>query len=652
MKKILILVTFSAFSLCLFSQKEKNDQIEIPDFGKVEKASLQIKECDFDKKAGAMVLFDIGVMKYTYGSGLELERRVRIKILTKEGADQADIRIPYRSIWNEEDITGLEAKTYNLDEAGNIKETEVEKKEIYEKKINKRYSEKIFTFPEVKIGSIVEYKYKYTGIGLIDWYFQKRIPVVFSRFTMDFPEVIEPGIIPHCSRKFETDQKKDGGRISHSYSMSSVPAFRDEPYIINKDYYKDHIETKIVFIQSGGFKQSSTLDWSEVISLLIKDEDFGLQLKKNIPRTADLDAKLKLINAPYEKMKTIYKYVQQNMQWNGYTGIWAFDGVKSAWKDKKGTVGEINLILINLLKDADLIAYPVLVSTHDNGIVNTADAGTYSYPGYYQFDKVMAYVKIDNKSYILDASEKDIPVHLIPHDVLMTHGLVISKYETKEWGWRQLIDESRQLKNMILIDGEIDHTGKMKGEAVISSYDYARREPGTLARTGKDKFKEKMVKESGAGMVIDDISFQNLESDSLPLIQNLTFSQTLNTSGGYSYFSTNIFTGLKKNPFIADERYSGIFFGVGQSYSIIGNFSIPEDAVFEELPKNVKMIMPDTSIIISRMSQATGNRLSVRIQLDFKKPFYPASQYAEFQEFYKRLFEILNEQFVIRRKAK
>jgi hypothetical protein len=60
-------------------------------------------------------------------------------------------------------------------------------------------------------------------------------------------------------------------------------------------------------------------------------------------------------------------------------------------------VGEINLMLVNLLKEAGLNAHPVLVSTHENGVVNPVDAGTFDYPGFHQFNKVPAYVKIDGR---------------------------------------------------------------------------------------------------------------------------------------------------------------------------------------------------------------------------------------------------------------
>jgi hypothetical protein len=427
MKKLLLISTILFLTISLMAQKGKKNDSDIPAFGKVDKADLQMKQCDFDDKAEAMVLLDDGQLDYIIGSGIELKRRIRIKILSDKGLDWANVHLSYRSEKNAQDITNLEAQTYNLDGSGNIVVTKVEKKLIYEKKLNKKYTEKTFTFPEVKVGSVIEYKFKHSGIGLIDWYFQRSIPAKFSRFIIDFPEEIVVYTAPFCSRQYEQKRDQQSRRVVQTYSMSNVPAFRDEPYIINEDYYRDRLETKVTAYEISGRRENRVVNWVQVIKHLMEDEDFGIQLKKNIPRTAELDEKLKNITAPYQRMKTIYKYVQDNMQWNEYMGIWALDGVKAAWKDKKGTVGEINLILVNLLKDAGLDAHPVLVSTHDNGVVNTGDAGTYEYPGFYQFDKVMAYVKIGDKTYVMDATEKETPVHLIPPDVLMTEGLVIEK---------------------------------------------------------------------------------------------------------------------------------------------------------------------------------------------------------------------------------
>lgn len=633
----------------LSAQKKNKDKGEtVLPFGKVDVADLEMKECDFDNKAEAVVLVDEGELDGF--DGIELKKRIRIKILTNKGLDWANVHLSYRNVNGSNDISNLEAQTYNLDEKGNIIITKVEKNLIYDKKINKKYNEKAFTFPEVKVGSIIEYKYKQYGAGLIDWYFQRSIPVKYSHFSIDFPSDFQIQINPVCSRKFDKKEETSGMNTKKTYTMVNVPGFRDEPYIINEDYYRDRLETKVTSYMINGHVSDRNLDWIQVIKFLMEDEDFGIQLKRNIPRTAELDEKLTHVTSPYEKMKTIYKYVQDNMQWNEYTGIWASEGVRAAWKDKKGTVAEINLILSNLLRDAKLDAHPVLVCTHDYGVVNTIDAGTYDYPGFHQFDKVMAYVNIDGKDYVLDASQKETPVNLIPTEIVGSEGLVIEKVETYEWGWHTLWNKDLSSRNTILINAKINEEGKMEGDADISSYDYAKLARLPTAKKGKDKYIEKYVSGTNPGMTANEVSFENLNSDSLPLVQHIKFTQSLNSSGDYTYFSINILSGLEKNPFVADNRFSDIFFGVNQSYTILGSFVLPAGYEFDELPKNIRMIMPDTSITVTKLSQLSGNILMTKIQLDFKQPIYAAKDYDEFHEFYKRLFDLLNEQYVIHKK--
>jgi hypothetical protein len=63
------------------------------------------------------------------------------------------------------------------------------------------------------------------------------------------------------------------------------------------------------------------------------------------------------------------------------------------------------------------------------------------------------------------------------------------------------------------------------------------------------------------------------------------------------------------------------------------------------------MIMPDTSISITRRLAAENNQLAVRVSLEFKKPFFSIEEYPDFKEFYKQLFAILSEQIAIKKKA-
>jgi hypothetical protein len=646
MNRLLTLFACIAMPVSLLAQKGS----DIPAFGKVEKADLEMKECDFDAKADAVVLFDVGELycNLQTGGDMLLERHVRIKILRDKGSDKADIHIPYYSYKNVEYIKNLQAQTYNLDGAGNVVTTKVEKNLIYDKKIDKYYHEQVFTFPEVKAGSIIEYKWKqaWSGISLEDWYFQREIPVKYSRYRVDFPNEIELYSTPSCVLPFESKKEDRSNRIIQTYVMKNIPALRDEPYISCDKDYLQRVEFRAMALNLPTRRENLVKTWPEEIKKLMEDEDFGVQLKRNIPRTSDLDSALKNITDPYRKMVIIHEYVRKNMEWNGLSNIWALNGVRAAWKDKKGTSGEINLILVNLLKDADLKAHAMLVSTREHGVVTSYVADIS------QFNKVLAYVEIDDKVYVLDATEKTTPSYLIPKNVMYSEGLVIEKPETFEWGWKPIWNEKSLNRNVVVVQATINDNGAMNGRASLYSYDYARLQRIEEARKDKAKFLEKYFRTNNLGAQVDSLELENLEADTLPLVQKVHFNVPVSASGDYKYFSTNLFTSLEKNPFLADNRFSDVFFGTNQSFSIVANITIPEGYQFETLPKNMRMIMPDTSISITRRMAAENNQLSVRVGLEFTKPFFAVQEYPDFKEFYKQLFAILSEQIAIKKNEK
>ena len=58
--------------------------------------------------------------------------------------------------------------------------------------------------------------------------------------------------------------------------------------------------------------------------------------------------------------------------------------------------------------------------------------------------------------------------------------------------------------------------------------------------------------------------------------------------------------------------------------------------------------MQDKSIVMSRMMQVAGNKISYAINIEFNQPIYSVESYPEFKEFYKAMFDLLNEQIVIK----
>ncbi len=351
----------------------QNEQFQ---FGKIDTEDLVRKNSSIDKNAEAEVLFEFYDVNLTlYGGMLEIniKAHTRIKIYNEKGFDEANIKIPYIAKEGSEGIFKLEGQTYNQDASGNMNVTKLDKKSVYDKKIDNRLRNQIFTFPEVKAGSIIEYKYtvKRRLLYFDDWTFQRSIPVRYSNCTIEYPSEFSFSHIPRTTLPMEIDQKQSGHTVKKSFTMRNLPALKEEPHISCEEDYLQQVQFRMNGYYSPELTLNLTRTWHAIIKELMEDQDFGLQLNKNLQRTSDLDEQLKPIKTDGEKMYVIHHYVRNNMAWDGYNSIWALEGVKQAWADKKGNSGEINLILVNLLKDAGLKAYPLLVSTRKNGKVNT-----------------------------------------------------------------------------------------------------------------------------------------------------------------------------------------------------------------------------------------------------------------------------------------
>lgn len=645
------------FSACSgFAQKG------LPAFGKVDKADLEMTDCDFDKGASAVVLIDYGNTYYDRGtvgySTLKtvFEKRTRIKILKEKGIEQADIRIPYYTKNNEEKIYKLNANTYNLDESGKVKVTEVKKSSIYSKRIDATQSVMIITFPEVKVGSIIEYSYSLDRetIYVKDWYFQHRIPVRYSEYQLKIPQIFRFTILPNIVDPIEDKQdvitetiSADEGMIETKvlksrYIMRNLVGIKDEPFMGSAKDYMQRIEFQLSQIDYGSRTVDKRVKWSDVINELMKDENFGQQLEKPVPAAASFVEQAKQIADAESRMKYIFEKLRKEMTWNDDEGIYADNGIIKTWETKTGNAADINLLLIKLLTDAGLKTRPILLSSRDNGLAAP------SYPDEFQFNWIMAYVGINEKYFVLDATDKIINYRLTPEKVVNTNGFIL---EGENGRWKEILSGKYRYKVMAAVQGEIDPDGNMKGSCLVNCYDYARAQRCESLAKNEAKFKEDYFLKPYPFARVEELTINNSTADSLPLEQKVKFSSVLNSSGNYRYFTVNLFSDLDKNIFIAQNRSSDVDFGVQQDYSLFGNYTIPSDYVFDGLPENLAFATPDNGIIFNRSVKADGNLLNVRITVEFKRSFYPATSYAEFRDFYKKLYDKLNEQVVIKKKT-
>lgn len=634
MKTIKLLLLLLLISATSFSQTD------FPVFGTFSAEEKNLKQCSFDPEAEAIILLDKAVASND-DYKLVTERRVRIKILNEKGLDRGNIIIPYYSKDDFENISKIEAYTYNFTESGEETVVPLDKNSIYTEKKSAYYSLKKFAMPAIKAGSIIEYHYvstmKHYG-GLDEWRFQSDLPTVESNYLLE--------ILPGHEFTYTVQKKKDlnilikplpsEGKIY--YEMKNIPGLRFEPYM---DAPRDYLQ-KVMFQHSSytnvfGSKTEVNTTWKSLAYDLMTDKEYGAQLDKDL-KIDEIKLITQTATTQKAKLIAIYDYVKKNIAWNGYESKYAPDGIKAVWDRKKGSSGELNLLLVNLLNTAGIETYPVLAAERDFGKPDT------TYPFLDGFNKTIAFAIADDKQYLLDVTQDNCPPGLTPYPILGTHAFIVDK---KKFNTIKIAPGNKSYKDLIAINGEMDTKGTISAEAKVKSHDYARQVRLSSANRNRQKFIDEYFKNPIEGISIDSFLVTPPENDSLPFEQDVHYKQQLNESGGFVLLNCNLFTGEEKNPFASSIRFTNVNFGYPYDIFVEETFKLPAGAKVD-VPENKALTSDDNLIRAIKQVAFENGELKVFIHFIQMTTLVKADNYAGLKQFYKEMVDMLNEPIVIK----
>lgn len=651
---------FIMLSVLFFSLQGVNAQSVIQSYGKVSQESFDLKECSFEPDANAMILFDKGDVYFDNNFDIVYERHKRIKIFNEKGKSEANFRIEYYSIRDYEKLLSVQAQTINLKDGKTII-TKLANNQKFIEKIDKYRSAMVFTLPDVQAGSILELKYTLSTSSFGNfpsWYFQSSLPTGYSELTTSVPDMItyKPLMRVHQDLAKNTSSSSSGSFSSdgevHSYTrnlktiaLKNVPSLPQEPFMTSDNDNLQSILHQLVQIRPiGGFTTTGNDTWEKIGEMLAQDEDFGSQFKKKLEGEQELIQKASAMSSNDAKIAYLFKEVKNRLKWNSSDRWYTNDGIAKAWEKRTGNSTELNLILYRLLNQSGVKeALPMVVSTRDNGKVFIA------FPWIYQFNRAVVYVPIDSaRYYILDATDRANQYNIVPHSLLNNFGLVVDK-ENKTSHTKFISTDIPSVEN-ILISGEIKQEGHVTGNVRQFYTQYNRCDLiKRLADDGKEKTGE-FLSDKNSGLKVEHIKLEEDESDSLFVTQGFDFDMEMaGSDGNYLYFNPNMFSSLKANPFLKESRTTIIDFGHNRQHFIQGSYSIPKDFQVDALPKSLSLVMPDKSITFKRVIGVQENKVISRFVIDFKKSIYFPEDYPELHEFFKQMYQMLNEQIVLKK---
>jgi hypothetical protein len=182
-----------------------------------------------DPKAGAVVLCDYGTADV--GPRTEYTRHVRIKILNEDGLKYANVEIPYKEYDRYDVFSQLKAQTINVENNGRRIKTKVRGRDIEDVQVDRFNKKKVFRFPDVKVGSIIEYEYTIHSLDLVklhDWYFQSTIPVMWSEYRVYINRRFDYLVTFQKGRDLDLDEQKAfADRLQWLYDTRTNKARRE-----------------------------------------------------------------------------------------------------------------------------------------------------------------------------------------------------------------------------------------------------------------------------------------------------------------------------------------------------------------------------------------------------------------------------------------
>lgn len=503
----------------------------------------------------------------------------------------------------------------------------------------------IISFPEIAEGSVIEYKLKIYRNQLInkkdfalDYPLQTQAPVLFASFRLSIPENLTLRIkeLNEKYNNFSANLKplveKNNKRLVYRWEFKNIPQILPEtgmPAAVQ-------INPTLLF---------STFDsWEEIYKWwwdLAKDKikaDNGIKEKvKNL--TAKLKTQEDKIKAVHNFCAKDIRYVAVEYGQAGYEPHRAED----TFKNKYGDCKDKAILLVTMLKEIGVSAFPVLISTRDYYNLSK------DFPSM-MFNHCIAAVRMNEKIIFIDPTAETCSFGDLPADdqnrrVLMFPESGYSIADTPLYpAEHNLIRQEAQVK--ITAD---ENVVAKKTISSLGIYDQAQRYwlVYTPPQLVEESLKEK-IQEFSIGAKLNSYSIDNLDDLNFPVVLNYEFT-------GNEYFTEagdlRIMPQLSRldTGFIAKERRNyPIDFNILDSKETVYVIEIPKNFTVKYLPDSITR---DSKWVkfISEYAQK-NNRLYFSQRIDAKVSLINQDEYSDFKNFFESLVKETKQRIVLEKK--
>lgn len=388
--------------------------------------------------AGAVILLDEAHVRVDQNRDVlssEIERKTRICIFNERGYRFANISIPYGEHTR---ISRIWAKTILPD--GQV--IKLDQNQIFDIHLHPEYilysgtREKRFTLPGIEPGCVIEYGWNETIHRFsfwATWPFQYEVPCLLSRYSVSCPENLNLSWnVKGAVLNPVTKTGSRGGIVSKVWELRNIPAFIPEISMPPGD------EEKIILsIAPVGLD-----DWNEISRWYQRLSGPRMHPDEAIKNQAI--AIIEPLYTPREKLRALYEFVRDHIRYVAIEiGIGDYQPhfASSTFRNRYGDCKDKVALLSAMARCISIPVYPVLISTWQNGRIDTAVVS------HTHFNHVIAVALLpDGDRLWMDPTEKTCPFGELPWYDQNRRVLVI---DPEEHGKLTLSPKSWPIENRI-----------------------------------------------------------------------------------------------------------------------------------------------------------------------------------------------------------
>jgi hypothetical protein len=557
--------------------------------------------------ATSVVLFDVATLYYDEFP--YFERHLRVRINSREGfAKWGNYALGDRYV----KFKKIRAATYYL-ENGKVVATELDSDDVIRDRAS---SEKVFGLPNLREHCIIELSYSATYLRSPrpEWLIQSDVPVIWNEYILGGVKPLTALIVGSIQplvfdEKYKTYMKR--------WVFTNVKPFIPEPRMAPvEDYY-----ARIQF-----FSVDHTWD---LVSAFYRDYHFVKHqtLPNKLLRRAAEEATQGMTD-DLSKVKAVTEYCKQTYTWNGTKDFFS-DEFSEIIERKKGSSGDLNLLLCKMLQELGYNAELVLLKTHSDGQV------VKEVPSMYQFNYLVLKLKIGEVSYFLDVTDPLLPFGVLPIDCIGVEGLEI---KAKSFNWIK-IEPSAFDKVSVNARLTIAEDLSLKGRVAIASQGYeALNRRKSYQKEGDKKFATSF-NASLSAWEIDSAKFNNQEKLDQPFLETYfaAIPNQIQETPERLYLDPFILLVNRENIWKEQTRNYPVDLLMPEEKLLVVTLTVPQGFKIENVPANKIVAMPDNSIVCSFKTLQSNNVLVISYQLVMAKSEFQKDEYGALRDFFNQV---------------